>query len=373
MSIRTASRKLATVAATTVLAGSVAGLTFVAPAFASGPTDGSQVPSSALPGESYTPGAPFASGQTIDVTIPANSDLQPGNKVNILECGDPGGTVANLPTDITGCDGKTVQGDTVLVQSNGSVSYDSYSVFALPNGPSLGESSTDAPACNLTNECVLYVGENQNDFTAPHVFSQPFYVAPESGDSGTPAGDGASQNLAFSSAPAHPYVGFSYTPAVAAGPSGNPVTVGLDASSSGCSLSSGVVSFTSTGTCVIDASEPGNATYAAALANQSVTLTVDTNHFAIETSSLAPATRGDAYGPVSFAATGGPGPYKWKITSGKLPKGLKFKPTGVLSGTPKTKHVNAGTIHFTVSATTKKSKANPTKQTVSQAETLVLN
>jgi hypothetical protein len=373
MSIRTASRKLATVAATTVLAGTVAGLTFVAPAFASGPSNGSQVPSSAVPGESFTAGAPFASGQSIDVTIPANSDLQPGNKVNILECGDPGGSLGNLPTDITGCDGKTVQGDTVLVQSNGSVSYDGYSVFALPNVASLGESPTDAPACDLSNECVLYVGENQNDFTAPHVFSQPFYVAPESGDVGTPAGDGASQNLAFSSAPAHPYVGFSYTPVVAAGPSHNPVTVGIDASSSGCSLTGAVVSFTSTGTCVIDASEPGNATYAAAVANQSVNLTVDTSHFAIETTSLSPATRGDAYGPVTFAATGGPGPYKWKKSAGTLPKGLHFKSNGILSGTPKTKHVSAGTYHFTVSATTKKSKAHPTKQTVSQAETLVLN
>jgi hypothetical protein len=30
--------------------------------------------------------------------------------------------------------------------------------------------------CNATHACVWYVGENYNNFTAPHVFSNPFYV-----------------------------------------------------------------------------------------------------------------------------------------------------------------------------------------------------
>jgi hypothetical protein len=369
MSIRNASRRLATVLAASVLAGTVAGLA-AQPAFASGPANATQVPGSALPIGSFTAETPFSSGQTIEVTIPANSDLQPGFKVNILECADPNGSPASLPTDITGCDGKTVQGDTVLVRSDGSVLYQNYTVFALPDSASLGESPSDAPACDLSHECVLYVGENENDFTAPHVFSQPFYVAPNSGDLGTSPGDGSSQNLHFAGVPAHPFAGFSYTPSVAQGPSHNPVVLSTDSSSSGCSITGTTVSFNSAGTCVLDASEAGNATFAAAIANQTINVTVDTTVFAIETSSLPPATRGAHYS-VQLKATGGPAPYKWKRI-GKLPKGLKLSSTGLLAGTPKSTHVNPGTYHFSVQATTKKSKAHRTTSTATQAYSLVL-
>jgi len=41
------------------------------------------------------------------------------------------------------------------------------------------------------------------------------------------------------------------------------------------------------------------------------------------------------------AAEGGPTPYKWKITSGALPQGIKLdKSTGVISGTVKIKRRN---------------------------------
>jgi hypothetical protein len=116
------------------------------------------------------------SGQTITVTVGANSVFSPHAKVNILECADPGGTVANLPKDDSTCDGNTIQGDTVVVASNGSVSEPSYTVYALPNSI-LGEGSNFQPVCNATNWCVLYVGQSQNDFTAPKLFSQPFTVA----------------------------------------------------------------------------------------------------------------------------------------------------------------------------------------------------
>jgi hypothetical protein len=55
----------------------------------------------------------------------------------------------------------------------------------------------------------------------------------------------------------------TYTPAATA-TSGLSVTITLDATSAGCALALGVVSFTSNGTCVLDANQSGNATYAAA-------------------------------------------------------------------------------------------------------------
>ena len=57
--------------------------------------------------------------------------------------------------------------------------------------------------------------------------------------------------------------GANYTPSATA-TSGDAVAIALDASSTGCTISGGVVSFTATGTCLVDFNDPGNTTYAAA-------------------------------------------------------------------------------------------------------------
>jgi hypothetical protein len=125
------------------------------------------------------------SGQTVAVSVGPNTFFSPNARVNMLECADPGGTVANLPKDDSTCDGNTIQADTVLVGSNGSVSESGYTMYALPSA-TLGEQSNIQPVCNLTNPCVLFVGENQNDFTAPKIFSAPFTIAPASSTVITP-------------------------------------------------------------------------------------------------------------------------------------------------------------------------------------------
>ena len=57
----------------------------------------------------------------------------------------------------------------------------------------------------------------------------------------------------------------TYTVTATGGASGNPVTFTIDPSSNGaCSISGAVVSFLANGTCVIDANQAGNASYAAA-------------------------------------------------------------------------------------------------------------
>ena len=105
-------------------------------------------------------------------------------RVNVIECADPGGLASNLPKDITTCDGNTIQGNTILVGSDGSFSQTGYTVYLLPSS-SLGEQGNFKPVCNQTNYCVLYVGQDQNDFTAPKVFSAPFLIAPGSGTTTT--------------------------------------------------------------------------------------------------------------------------------------------------------------------------------------------
>lgn len=80
-----------------------------------------------------------------------------------------------------------------------------------------------------------------------------------------------SQSIAFTSSPPSPAVfGGSYAPAASGGGSGNPVLFSVDSSSGAgaCSFSSGTVSFTGAGTCVIDADQAGNADYDAAAQQQ---------------------------------------------------------------------------------------------------------
>jgi hypothetical protein len=184
------------------MTGTVVALTFASPAFATGPAASTEVPGSALPIGTATPG-PFASGQVIQVQIPANSVLTPGAGINIVECAAPGGVA---PTTAAACDGNTIQGDTIFAGTDGSVNYTNvspnhgYTMYSLPNSV-LGESAGGTPKCDLTDECVLYIGENQNDFTQPHYFSQPFYVSPVAGNSGTPAGTGTAPSTATPEAP----------------------------------------------------------------------------------------------------------------------------------------------------------------------------
>ena len=61
----------------------------------------------------------------------------------------------------------------------------------------------------------------------------------------------------------------------------------------------------------------------------------------ITTGALPAGQVGAAYSAM-LAATNGNPPYKWKLTSGKLPKGIKLdKSTGAISGTPSKKSASS--------------------------------
>ena len=89
----------------------------------------------------------------------------------------------------------------------------------------------------------------------------------------------------------------------------------------------------------------------------------------ITTTALPAATRGKAYA-VQLDATGGTAPYVWSET-GSLPKGLKLKTNGLLSGTPKLKHEQPGNYTVTLMASTRASKSSPSV-TASQTLSLTL-
>jgi len=114
---------------------------------------------------------------------------------------------------------------------------------------------------------------------------------------------GCPQTISFTGPATAPF-GSSYVPAATAS-SGLPVAFSLDASSTGCALAAGTVTFTGTGTCVVDADQPGNATYAAAL-TVPVSTVVSEVPQAISFSGPATATIGGSYAPAATASSGLP-------------------------------------------------------------------
>ena len=75
------------------------------------------------------------------------------------------------------------------------------------------------------------------------------------------------QSIAFTSTPpSNVFAGATYAVTAAGGASGDPVVFSTDAQSGGCTTTStGAVTFTGAGLCVIDADQAGDAAYAAAL------------------------------------------------------------------------------------------------------------
>jgi hypothetical protein len=119
---------------------------------------------------------PYHAGQRINLSVGPNKYFTPYSGIKILECADPGGTAKHLPTNVSACDGNTIQPGSVIINQDGSFSFRGYPVYQLPNGSQLDEPSDSRPLCNATHQCVLYIGQNQEKFTAPKLFSPPFTV-----------------------------------------------------------------------------------------------------------------------------------------------------------------------------------------------------
>ena len=148
-----------------------------------------------------TSGTPYSSGQTISISATANTTMNnaslvaagfPSGAVSIkaLECADPGGLAVNLPTKPTEC-----QPDTIVSISgaamDGSMTFPSYTVYALPDVVTFGEPTDGTPVCGTDpNFCVIGLFSNQNDFSKPHIFSAPFQVSANADDGGESPGDG---------------------------------------------------------------------------------------------------------------------------------------------------------------------------------------
>ncbi|HEY1824377.1 MAG TPA: hypothetical protein VGG21_00260 [Acidimicrobiales bacterium] len=116
-------------------------------------------------------------------------------------------------------------------------------------------------------------------------------------------GVGSSTNtISASAAPSAGSTHGTYTPKASA-TSGDTVVITLDKGSSGCSLSDGKVTFTGSGTCLVDFNDAGNTTYAAAAqVQQSITVHSSND---ISTSTFPKAgSNGGAYAPGLTATSG---------------------------------------------------------------------
>jgi hypothetical protein len=183
-------------AAATAIAGS-SGLAVVAfsgvagAAVPQGTTVQAALPISPDPssGETVTPGTPYASGQTIEVKVPANTALVPGTAVKVIECADPGGLPANLPVSTAGCDTTTINSTPIALAADGSFDYKNYQVYQLPD-PLFDPSPT---SCGTSaTPCVLWIGDDYSSkFTVNQLWSQPFQVVDTATDlNGENPGDG---------------------------------------------------------------------------------------------------------------------------------------------------------------------------------------
>ena len=83
----------------------------------------------------------------------------------------------------------------------------------------------------------------------------------------------------------------------------------------------------------------------------------------VATGSLPPATAKAKYS-ATLRASGGNPPYKWSLSSGHLPSGLRLRPSGLLTGRPRV----TGTFTFTVKIVDHKTKAKPHTQRTSTKE-----
>ena len=108
--------------------------------------------------------------------------------------------------------------------------------------------------------------------------------------------------ITASKAPVAGSAGGSYSPSATA-TSGDTVVIALDATSTGCSLTGGKVSFTRAGTCLVDFNDAGNSSFAAASQVQQSIKVYATNTITV---SKAPAagSAGGSYSPGASATSG---------------------------------------------------------------------
>ena len=241
-------------------------------------------------GATYTPAATATSGLAVTITVDASSSSVCSINAGVvsyqatgscvLDANQAGNGTYNPATQVqqTFTVGKGTQTITFTstVPTAASVGGATYTAAATASsGLTVTFTSGSTSVCTSggTNGSVFtFVGNGTCTVDANQAGNGNWNAAPQVQQT---FGVKHSQTITFtSSAPGSASAGgATYTPAATAS-SALAVTITLDASSSGCSLNAGVVSFTSAGSCVLDANQAGNTGfYAAPQVQQSFAVT----------------------------------------------------------------------------------------------------
>jgi hypothetical protein len=253
----------------------------------------------------------------VAASFAGDTDDEPGSGSNTL-------TVIGVPTVSSAVDdaetgsawagtevtGATAQ-DTATVTGDAGIPTGTLTYILYDNG------SCSSPSAG-TETVTLSGGDVPASSATPALDAGSYsYQAAYSGDSNYAGRTGdcesftvakAPQAVAFTSTPPSPAVfGGSYAPTATGGASGIPVRFSIDAASDpgACSLNPAgtTVSFTGTGTCIIDANQAGDTNYdPAAQQQQPFTITKASQAVAFTSTPPNPAVFGGSYAPT---ATGG--------------------------------------------------------------------
>jgi hypothetical protein len=246
------------------------------PAFASGTTSNT-ISADAAPGAgsthgTYTPSATATSGDKVVISLDKSSSgcsLSDG-KVTftgagtcVVDFNDPGNSTYAAAPQVT---------QTIKVYSDNVISTSAFPSAGSAGGsyaPGTSATSGDKVIMTLakwSTGCLLYYGwiEFKGSGTCVAEFNDPgngaFAAAAQVQRSVKVY---ASNTISASTPPAAGTINETYTPSASA-TSGDKVAIGLNSSSTGCSLSDGKVTFTGNGVCVVEFNDAGNGAFAAA-------------------------------------------------------------------------------------------------------------
>src|SRR5579862_8605020 len=294
-----------------------------------------------------SPFTTYHDGDFINMSMGPNTVFSPsdalGGQIVAIECEYTTGSAAGDPPNANFCDAQTAAGGYPLAVNNDG-SFDYYvangsagngslmNTYAIPGSTFPGASIT----CDTTHPCVWYVGENFNSFTAPHVFSNPFLMAPAA--AGTAPAITSASATTFTEGSAGTFsvtTTGTPTPTITKTMGTLPTGVTLTDNGNGTATLAGTPATGTHGSYPITIQAANGVT---PNATQPFTLTVNTASSApsITSANSTIFTVGSA-GTFSVTTTGSPKPAITK-TAGTLPTGVTLTDNGngtaTLAGTP---------------------------------------
>ncbi|HEY1762892.1 MAG TPA: hypothetical protein VGG17_09895 [Acidimicrobiales bacterium] len=263
------------VAAGLTLAVGALGLTAL-PASAVG-TSSNTISASGAPGAgsthgTYTPSATATSGDKVVISLDKNSSgcsLSDG-KVTFTGAG-------TCEVDFNDAGNSTYAAAPQVTQSIKVYADNTISTSALPSAGSAGGSYAPGTSATSGDNVVMTLAKSSSgcELSSGWIeFKSSGTCEVDFNDPGNGAFAAASQveksvkvyssnTISPSTAPAAGTVNGTYTPSASV-TSGDKVAIALNSSSTGCSLSSGKVTFTGNGVCVVEFNDPGNGAFAPA-------------------------------------------------------------------------------------------------------------